>query len=86
MKLENLNRAINLKDKLQAINIAVTETKKAIDKKDKHFYRGILSEYSDGSGFKISLENTDVLEDILAFTLKMLLLKKIEIEKEIESL
>lgn len=86
MKLENLNKAIILRDKLQAISVAITDTKKAIDKKEKHSYRGYLSEYSDGSGFKIKLENTDVLDDLLYFTWKTLLEKKIEVEKEIESL
>lgn len=92
MKLVNLNRAIFLRDKLNAISIAINDTEKAIDsvKKEKakgaNPYRGNLSEFNDGSGFKIKLENTDVLESVLAFTFKALLEKKIEVETEIEAL
>lgn len=97
MKIENLQKAINLSESLKMVNSAIKNTENFLNSKSGDSLPGVpssknslygfnISEYSDGSGQSISLSGCGIGMSILKFTLKELKAKKSEIEKEIESL
>lgn len=89
MKVENMKRAINAKQELEALDLAITDMeKKKGDEDDLGFY---ILKHRDRSGFNIDVQFKEnryhpMYKEILEFTLNKFKEARKDLMKEIESL
>ncbi len=97
MKIENLKKSNQLADIYGKLIKQIAELKKILSKyksdtdgfdvsKNDQLYQLHISEFGDGSGCQVDLTGFKIGLDVLNFTLIRMEQKKIQLEKEIESL
>ena len=100
MTKESLQRAKNIERQINRIDYAIKgcnefmceiDTNRENDSDSKinptgSYWNAVISEFNDGSGEKIDITGTGVVEEVVASTLNILKYKKEKLEAELESL